>query len=141
MTTDKITRDAIKWLQMKGYKIVTKNVYFYDWECDVFGINTSNIPVEIEVKVSKMDFMADFDKIEKHRLTSNGEGAGEFWFAVPRELASKIENYIPSYAGLLSYTSHGKLIIKKPASRLHNDHIRSSQDWEKIALKLYTKLM
>lgn len=40
----------------------------FDWESDVFGLTKSGYSVEIEVKVSKADFRADFKKQDKHYL-------------------------------------------------------------------------
>lgn len=43
-----------------------KNVYVYDWECDSFSVTSSGYVYEIEVKVSRSDFMADFKKPKHH---------------------------------------------------------------------------
>jgi len=50
---------------------VLQNSLMFDWESDVFGLTKMGYSVEIEVKVSKTDFKADFKKTEKHHLLRN----------------------------------------------------------------------
>jgi hypothetical protein len=47
------------------------NAYMYNWECDFFAVSTSNYAVEVEVKISRSDFLADFKKTDKHHLFTN----------------------------------------------------------------------
>lgn len=55
------------------YKL--NNSYIFDWESDYFGIaKSSGYCYEIEVKISRSDYKADFRKSKKHRfLQSRGE--------------------------------------------------------------------
>ncbi len=43
------------------------NSYIYNWESDYFHLNKTGYSVEIEIKISRSDFRADFKK-EKHKL-------------------------------------------------------------------------
>lgn len=43
------------------------NSYIYDWECDYYSRSKSGYDYEVEIKVSRSDFFADFKK-EKHKL-------------------------------------------------------------------------
>lgn len=52
----------------KGYKYQLCNSYVFRWESDFFCIARSGMVYEIEVKVSRSDFRADFNKKRKHRL-------------------------------------------------------------------------
>lgn len=47
------------------YKL--QNKFVFDWESDFFFMSKSGYAVEVEVKISRSDFKADFDK-PKHRL-------------------------------------------------------------------------
>lgn len=49
-------------------KYVLANTYVYNWECDYFGVSKSGYAYEIEIKVSRSDFFADFKKAKKHRM-------------------------------------------------------------------------
>lgn len=49
-------------------KYVLENSYIFDWESDFFYMTTSGYFVELEVKVSKSDFFADFKKVRKHKI-------------------------------------------------------------------------
>lgn len=43
------------------------NSYLYNWECDYYSRSKSGKDYEVEIKLSRSDFFADFKK-EKHRL-------------------------------------------------------------------------
>lgn len=45
-----------------------ENTYIFAWESDIFGISKSGYINEIEVKTSRSDFQADFNKIKKHQI-------------------------------------------------------------------------
>lgn len=50
-----------------NYEYKLFNTYVFDWESDFFAISKSSYVVEVEIKVSRSDFKADFKK-EKHHL-------------------------------------------------------------------------
>lgn len=52
---------------LDGYKYQISNSYIFSWECDFFAIAKSGYSYEVEIKVSRSDFFADFNKEEKHR--------------------------------------------------------------------------
>lgn len=56
---------------MHNHDHILQNGYFFNWESDVFGLMASGYSTEIEVKISKSDFKADFIKKEKHFLLKN----------------------------------------------------------------------
>lgn len=43
------------------------NSYIFRWESDYFGISKSGLAYEIEIKTSRSDFFADFNKVDKHK--------------------------------------------------------------------------
>ena len=44
-----------------------ENTYIFRWESDFFAISKSGLVHEIEVKISRSDFKADFKKVKKHQ--------------------------------------------------------------------------
>jgi len=56
-----------------GHNYVLNNSFIYGWECDWFGITTSKYEWEIEVKISRSDFLADMKKRHKHYCLANSE--------------------------------------------------------------------
>lgn len=95
-----------------NYDYRLSNVFIYSWESDFFCISTSGYAVEVEVKISKSDFKADFKKRDKHYVLKNGERQHQlnitawrpnrFFYACPDELINIDE--VPDYAGLLYFS-------------------------------------
>lgn len=52
---------------LEGYKYQISNSYIFRWECDFFAVARSGYSYEVEIKVSRSDYFADFNKEEKHR--------------------------------------------------------------------------
>lgn len=76
-------------------------------ECDLFLIKKTGIAVEVEIKRSKSDLLADFKK--KH--THEDKRITEFYYALPEELYEKCKEYIPVDAGIITtyyYTNYKK---------------------------------
>ncbi|QMW05385.1 hypothetical protein [Spirosoma foliorum] len=44
------------------------NSYIYRWESDFFCQTKAGYSIEVEIKISRSDFFADFKKTEKHKL-------------------------------------------------------------------------
>ena len=71
-------------------------------ECDVFIIKKSGYAVEVEIKRTKSDLLADFQKKHNH----DDERIREFYYALPEKLLETCEELIPEHAGIIScYTS------------------------------------
>ena len=91
---------------LQGYQLFP-NIYIYPWESDLLVVSRAGYVTEIEIKISKKDFRADFKKAEKHQGLERGERepsenelrminhsiGGEYWkrglnergkYAVPR---------------------------------------------------------
>lgn len=84
MTSDKVYRGVRSMFHNHDHKF--ENVYIYDWECDHFSVTGSGYAYEIEIKVSKSDFKADFQKPKHHffKCIKNGfsiinQGRGYTW--------------------------------------------------------------
>lgn len=116
-------------------------------EADLVLLMPSGMVTEIEVKISRADFKADFKKEAKHRLLqSSGRIWGQcycansFYYAVPAGLIAKSE--VPAYAGLIYIhpTALGfadRVEVIRTAPRLHG------QKWpaEKLLRRLARSLM
>ena len=132
------------------YEMLAPNVHIGANEMDLFGLRKSGFIDEIEIKLSRPDFLADFKKtshtkdpngeyswswIERLKHECLAEGLGKcnyFSFFMPEELANKCD--IPEYAGL--YTFNGSWIKEvKKAPRLHSRKISPELKY-KIARKM-----
>jgi len=71
-------------------------------ECDLFLIKKSGVAVEVEIKRSKSDFLADFKKRHNHKDRYNR--ITEFYYAFPEDIYEKCKdlNMIPEHAGIIT---------------------------------------
>lgn len=124
MTTKEIQISVQRWLIDRGYiyQVLNYGNSGY-YEADVLGVTLSRITAEIEVKISRSDFQADFKKKAKHlrlqkpiqndhRCTPN-----RFWYACKCNLIKLHE--IPSYAGLIYICDDNAVMIVKDAPLIH----------------------
>ena len=72
---------------------------FLSHEADLYIIRPSGYAVEVEIKISKSDFLADFKK--KHNHNDKGNHISEFYYAIPIKLYDECVNLIPKDAGIL----------------------------------------
>lgn len=118
--------------------ITTKFTGYGLAECDVISISKSNYIYEYEIKISRSDFKADFNK-DKHKLMlernctkirmikENNQKVKDtlyltsnyFYFVVPVGLVSIDE--IPEYAGLIYMDTNLNFEIIKKAPLLHKE--------------------
>lgn len=78
-------------------------------ECDLFLIKKSGVAVEVEIKRTKSDFLADFKKEHDHKDRLNR--ITEFYYAFPEDLIEKCIDRIPEHAGIIAcriYTDYKK---------------------------------
>lgn len=139
---------------IQRYEIAVPNTHIGDHEWDICAVRKRSYFVdEVEIKISRSDFLADFKKsgyhkvplpnpnrsefdyrsVYKHEKTCCGERlCNYFWFLMPEELAEQCIDDIPDYAGLLvGYDYNGVTKIKelKSAPRLHNRKPNKSGDF------------
>lgn len=119
--------------------IIVPNIswgFHFIHECDLFLVSKSNYCYEVEIKVSKADFLKDFEK--KHNHSSNY--IKEFYYAMPETLYEKVKDMIPEHAGAITCKySYGKVrakIVKESVSNKNAKKI-SLEDELKI-LRLAT---
>ena len=130
------------------YQITAPNIYL-DWEfneMDICAVRKSGFIDEVEIKLSKSDFNADFKKtikidqgkadksnqykgffeIFKHDAIEHGIcHCNRFSFLMPEEIVDKCD--IPEYAGLYVYKTwsngHSRIVESKSAPLLHRRKI------------------
>jgi len=73
---------------------------FFSHECDLFLIRKSGYGFEVEIKRSKSDMMADFNK--KHGHKDRGNRIVQLYYAFPKELLPKVEDLVPEECGILT---------------------------------------
>ena len=84
-------------------------------ECDLLVIRKSGYGIEVEIKISKSDLIADAKKGHNHFDRLNR--LSELYFAIPDYMKDCIE-YIPERAGIIVLNKHeyglGLSILRKP---------------------------
>ena len=133
------------------YEFLLPNIHFLHNEMDLFGFRKgSGFSDEIEVKLTRSDFLADFKKTTcyagqgklKHDAIKEGVyTCNYFSFLMPKELADKCE--IPPHCGLYVYTEnrHGQGFVREVVSppRLHKRKLGDEKKYE-IAKKATWKV-
>ena len=135
MYTQTVIRRVRKMFDLRNHRFNCKNIYLYDsFEADVVSVDRHDRVHEVEIKMSRSDFLADFKKEGKHHKTSNGYMANFFYFACPAGLVDKED--IPEYAGLIWVDDRLRAWIRKPAPELHTNGI-STEHLMKISEKMH----
>lgn len=110
---------------------ILKNTYVFSWESDFFCISTSGYVYEIEIKVTKFDFKADFNK----RLSYKGSPLkhdylvdetrtlrpNRFYFACPEGLINQDD--IPKEYGLIWIPEKGDAYYVRDSKFLHKNKL------------------
>jgi hypothetical protein len=115
--------EAMRWLwQEKHCHYILRERYprYDNGEPDVLGITKDRFLIEIEIKRSMNDFYADLRK--RHRRFRNDYLPllpKYFYYLVDKELATKLKNKVPEWAGLL-YSDGCSIWVTKsaPANKL-----------------------
>lgn len=143
--------NALKGYYEKSARYIVPNIYFFGYgygETDLLIVREgkNKFIYDIEIKISKADFKADFKKVRKHNVIKDGfivenyrksvkmpngkrklvkkntpipikERPNRFYYAVPTGLLTAVE--VPPYAGLLYINSAGAVSKIKEAPLLH----------------------
>lgn len=93
--------------------IMVPNISWGLWihECDLLIIRPSGHAIEVEIKRSKSDLKADFNKKHQHK----SKRIKQLYYAIPEELRVSCEELIPENAGLIIVDSDLKAFIVKEA--------------------------
>jgi hypothetical protein len=68
-------------------------------ECDVFIVKRNGYAIEVEIKRSKSDLLADFKKTHGHK----DNRIKELYYAIPEKQYNAWKDLIPKHAGILTY--------------------------------------
>lgn len=150
---DKIIYDYIRQYQYNNILLPNCLTSFSYWEYDLLKIDHKTMyTTEIEVKISRSDFFADFNKsykhwdinpepktINKHDLIQTGQRTNKFYFLVTVNLIKAEE--IPEKYGLIYYNKERRYFtVIKPAKFLHKNKLED-KDYQNIMLKIYYKYL
>lgn len=143
MMTEKQIQSLLK--NRYNHLIALTNIYFYAMnESDLILITFDNKVMEFEIKVSRQDYKADFNKVKKHdrfHRIDNLELVPNWFYYVCPDGVINVKD-IPEYAGLITIYEYGMkkyCKIIKPAPVLHNEIIDGDK-WREIAIKLHNKI-
>lgn len=133
---DEIKFNLIRWVRSTGYDILIPNFFVGIYEMDLFHMKQSGLITEYEIKISRSDFFADFNKGNKHQdMVNKCCRANRFYFVVPEGLVNLHE--VPEYAGLMVF--NGKCFrTLKNAKLIHKN--KGSISHETLAQRLSFKL-
>jgi hypothetical protein len=134
------------------YKLSNAYIFKHDWETDFFiQQHASGYCYEIEIKISRSDFLADQLKKDKHSILKTGTYVepvrkwntdirkfevvenkvvqhalrpNRFYYCVPDGMISPAE--LPSYAGLM-YVRNSNIITVKEAPFIHKEKLKLEQ--------------
>lgn len=102
MTEREIQNSLYRFCLRRGDKFFAPNFYLH-WETDFVSVTRDFKVCAYEIKISRADFKADFQKHEKHKTFNEGKPIARlpnrFYYVCPAGLLNA--NEIPHYAGLL----------------------------------------
>lgn len=108
-------------------------------ECDMFIVKKSGVAVEVEIKRSKSDLLADFKKIHAHHDVQNR--ITEFYYALPENLYESCKVLVPENAGIIvcyrwiDYKKESRVCadIKRKAKRIKGARKLTLEEQLKVA--------
>jgi hypothetical protein len=122
---DRIKKDLMGWSRSSGYDIIIPNFYLGHYEMDLFRLTPAGLITEYEIKTSRSDYKADFNKElpgceGKHALMTGKKCiCNRFYFVVPKKIIRADE--VPDYAGLLYYKGNRGFEVIKNAPLIHKE--------------------
>ncbi len=125
MNSKEVSGAVQKWLYKHSNIYQSCNYSKFYHEADVLGITKSLVVTEVEVKISRSDFKADFKKTNKHFRLENAicktfwHIPNKFYYACPACMV--YEHEVPKYAGLLWVDDLGNIELKKKAPIIHKE--------------------
>ena len=125
-----------RYMERKNRHSILPNVSMYGWEADLVCMTKAGYLHEIEIKVSRSDFKADFKKrkhlyLSKQLNITTDRIPNYFWYACPWGLIMPEE--VPAYAGLIwinprSYVHGNEEVWKAP--RIHKSKVSDKRKEE-----------
>ena len=131
-------RLAVQYMTNPQYTLA--GLYVFGWESDFLCKTKSGYWYEVEIKLTRADFLNDFkhkkDKFDV--LTRRPQGVlmpNYFSYCVPEALEPSVRDLVPEWAGLSKVTSHGQVWPVKSPTRLYMKKI--SDDELRLCEKFY----
>jgi len=93
-------------------------------ECDLFIVRKSGYAIEVEIKRTKADLLADFKKYHNHIDRYNR--IVQLYYAIPEELLGSCESLIPEPAGIIVCKKYEYLGKYKIYASIHREAKRRS---------------
>ena len=107
-------------------------------EMDMALINKTGFLKEIEIKISKSDYMKDFEK--SHHHVDRFHRISQFYYAMPLYLYEKIKELIPEDAGIITCNSieyrsgfHVRATILRQATKIKDSRKLTVEEQLNIA--------
>lgn len=132
--------ESLRFKYLGTSKYLVENVYLfrYDWETDFLAVKTNGYTYEIEIKVSRSDFLADFKKIDKHNVLSGKTNRkfkpNKFFYICPTGIITAKD--LPPYAGLMYIDYYSQITTVKEAPFLHKEILEVEKP---LAMKFYMR--
>lgn len=106
------------------------------YECDIFYVRKSGYAVEIEIKISKSDLLADFKKEHGHVDPKNR--ISEFYYAMPDYLLEQVKDLIPENAGIIEcrktpYGEIARAYVVRKAKRIKGCRKLTTEEQLRVA--------
>lgn len=156
MTSNHIKRQLYRHYNGSDYKLT--NTFIFDFESDFFCMSKSEYAIEVEIKVSRSDFFADFKKRDQFTKYENGKYVSKvkskhdilqdktmtykpnkFFFAFPAGLIKTDE--VPKYAGIIEVSDHSINFVRQ-APFLHKEILRRNIKFvQSLCDKFYYRCM
>lgn len=133
--TERSIQDALYFFCFhKRHRFMVPNVQMFGWESDFVSVTRDGYVYEYEIKISRKDFLQEFQKARHLHLTdpkageaaglwpaTQPRGANYLYYATPAELLRVDE--IPTHAGLITVSDTGLAQMARPAPKLHKDKL------------------
>jgi hypothetical protein len=152
-TEKSIQASLEKRFDSNNIKYTVSNLYLFrhNWETDFLVVQKSGYCYEIEIKISRSDFLNDFKKVDKHSIMNEGTymvkkykyhtdpatkkrisehyhapaewkfKPNKFYYCVPENLIQKEE--VPDYAGLMYVSKYGVVTTIKEPKFIHKEKL------------------
>jgi hypothetical protein len=107
---DEVELAIVKYFDKRKH-IIIPNIYITygtscDHECDLLIIKKSGYSIEIEIKMSKSDMLADFKKKHNHK----DQRIQKLYYAFPEEIYESCKGLVPDDCGIIEISRYNDKI-------------------------------
>jgi hypothetical protein len=131
------------WLEKNCHIVLEERSPKYNMgEPDVIGVTAGRYLIEIEIKRSASDFYADFNK--RHRANREmyiKQQPRQFYYLMPKDLAEKLIDKIPDWAGLMMSPHDSHIEVLKVSPVNHQSTKLDSKQCVKLARCMTNHMM